>query len=86
LGSTLVPYAERVEGALKKIKASQTWNRNQERWLELLAKQLEKNIIIDDDALQSSPFKEKGGRKQLERTFDDKLDEVLDDFSDFMWA
>ena len=86
LGSPLVPYVERVEGALQKIKASQEWNRNQERWLERLAKQLRENIIIDDEALESSPFKEQGGRKQLERTFDDKLDKILDDFSAYMWA
>ena len=39
-----------------------------------------------NSVLQSSPFKEKGRRKELERTFDDKLDKVLDDFSDFMWS
>ena len=86
LGSPLVSYKERVEGALKTIKASKPWNSKQEKWLELLAKQLIQNIIIDDEALQSSPFKERGGRKQLERIFEDRLDEVLDDFSDLMWA
>ncbi|MCG3717639.1 type I restriction-modification system endonuclease [Aliarcobacter butzleri] len=85
LGSALIPYDQRVETALQKIKASKDWNVNQLKWLDLLAKQLKKNIIIDDEALQSSPFKEKGGRIQLERFFDDKLDEVLDDFSTYMW-
>jgi type I restriction enzyme R subunit len=86
LGSPLVPYKERVERALKTIKTSKQWNSKQEKWLELLAKQLIQNIIIDDDALQSSPFKERGGRKNLERVFEDKLYEVLDDFSEYMWA
>ena len=81
----MIPYDQRVETALQKIKASKDWNVNQLKWLDLLAKQLKKNIIIDDEALQSSPFKEKGGRIQLERFFDDKLDEVLDDFSTYMW-
>lgn len=85
LGSPLIPYEQRVETALQKIKASQSWNNNQLKWLDLLAKQLKKNIIIDEEALQSTPFKEKGGRKQLERFFDNKLDEVLDDFATYMW-
>jgi len=85
LGSPLIPYEQRVETALQKIKASQSWNNNQLKWLDLLAKQLKKNIIIDDEALQSTPFKEKGGRKQLERFFDNKLDGVLDDFATYMW-
>lgn len=85
LGSPLIPYEQRVDSALAKIKASQSWNKNQERWLDLLAKQMKKNIIIDEEALQSTPFKEKGGRQQLERFFDNKLDDILDDFSTYMW-
>lgn len=85
LGSPLIPYEQRVEIALQKIKASKQWNNNQIKWLDLLAKQIRKNIIVDDEALESSPFKERGGRKQLERFFDNKLDEVLDDFSSYMW-
>jgi len=85
LGSPLIPYEQRVDNALAKIKASQSWNKNQERWLDLLAKQMKKNIIIDDEALQNSPFKEKGGRKQLERFFNNKLDEILDEFATYMW-
>ncbi|KAB7886397.1 type I restriction-modification system endonuclease [Poseidonibacter ostreae] len=85
LGSPLIPYSQRVETALAKIKTSQTWNNNQLKWLDLLAKQIKKNIIIDEEALQNTPFKEKGGRKQLERFFDNKLDEILDNFDTYIW-
>lgn len=85
LGDPLIPYTERVDLALKKIKSSKDWNNNQVKWLELLAKQIKVGIIIDNESLQKSPFKEKGGRKRLEMLFDDKLNDVLDDFSTHIW-
>lgn len=85
LGSPLVPYEQRVDNALQKIKSSQIWSKNQERWLDRLAKQIKANIILDDEAFSSSPFKEQGGRERIETFFDGKLEDVLDDFSTYMW-
>jgi type I restriction enzyme R subunit len=84
LGVELIPYEQRVDNALIKIKASQTWSKNQERWLERLAKQLKVNVVLDDESLNQAPFN--GGKEILDRQLNNKLDEVLDDFSDFMWA
>ncbi|WP_345971321.1 type I restriction-modification system endonuclease [Sulfurimonas sp. HSL1-6] len=86
LGSPLVSYEERVTSALQKIKSSQKWTPNQVRWLDRLAEQMKQNIIIDEEALESSPFKEKGGRKAIDNQLNHKLDEVLDDFATYMWA
>ncbi|MBU1643053.1 type I restriction-modification system endonuclease, partial [bacterium] len=86
LGSPLVAYEERVSSALQKIKSSQKWSPNQVRWLDRLAEQMKKNIIIDEEALNSTPFKEKGGRKIIDNQLGNKLDEVLDDFATYMWA
>ena len=85
LGSPLIDYETRVDNALKKIKASQKWTPNQERWLTRLAEQMKKNIIIDNEALNSTPFKEKGGREIIDRQLDHKLDDILDDFATYMW-
>ena len=85
LGSPLVPFEQRVDNALLKIKASQKWSPNQQRWLDRLAKQLKANIILDNGAFESSPFKESGGKEHLENFFDGKLDKILDDFSTYMW-
>ena len=85
LGSPLIAYEERVNGALKKIKASQKWSPNQLRWLDRLAEQMRQNTIVDDEALNSAPFKERGGRKALDAQLGNKLDEVLDDFATYMW-
>jgi len=85
LGSPLIPFEQRVDNALTRIKASQKWSQNQQRWLDRLAKQLKKNIILDNEAFESSPFRESGGRERIENFFDGKLDTILDDFSTYMW-
>ena len=85
LGSPLIAYEERVNTALKKIKSSQKWTPNQVRWLDRLAEQMKQNIIVDEEALNSTPFKERGGRKALDSQLGHKLDEVLDDFATYMW-
>jgi type I restriction enzyme R subunit len=85
LGSPLIDFEERVNSALKKIKASQKWTPNQERWLNRLAEQMKKNIIIDDEALNSTPFKEKGGREIIDKQLNHQLDKILDDFATYMW-
>ena len=46
---------------------------------------MKQNIIVDDEALNSAPFKERGGRKALDAQLGNKLDEVLDDFATYMW-
>jgi type I restriction enzyme R subunit len=86
LGTELIPFEQRVDNALKKVKSSQSWSKNQERWLDRLAKQLKANVILDDESLNASPFKEKGGKEMLDKQLDNRLDEILDDLSDYMWA
>ncbi|MDP3301486.1 MAG: type I restriction-modification system endonuclease [Sulfuricurvum sp.] len=85
LGSPLIPYEQRVDNALVKIKGSRKWSPNQERWLERLATQIKANIILDDEAFEAAPFKDHGGRERIEVFLDGKLDEILDDFSMYIW-
>lgn len=85
LGVELVPYEQRVDNALKKIKSSSSWSKNQERWLDRLAKQLKANVILDDESFNSSPFKEQGGKEMIDRQLGNKLDTILNNFSAYMW-
>lgn len=85
LGVELIPYEQRVDNALSKIKASQGWTKNQERWLERLAKQLKANVILDDDSFDDSPFKEQGGKEMIDKQLGNNLDTILDNFSSYMW-
>lgn len=85
LGSALVPYAERVDRALTKLLGSRAWTRPQREWLERIAAQLRREVVVDREALDSGAFRAKGGFKTINRVFDGDLDGVLGDLNDRIW-
>jgi len=85
LGSPLVPYAERVDRALKRILAGQSWTEPQRRWLETIAKQMKQQTVVDRDALDAGRFKDQGGFNRLNKTFDGQLEKVLANLHEAVW-
>lgn len=85
LGSPLMPYAERVDKALKRILASRQWTPPQRQWLERIGKQMVKELIVDADALDQGVFKSYGGFAQINKTFGGQLGQVLTDLQDQVW-
>jgi type I restriction enzyme, R subunit len=88
LGDALVPYEERVNAALKEILASQPWSTPQRRWLQTIAAQTKVNLLVDREALDEPDLvfkREGGGFKRLDKLFDGKLTQVLDQFNESLW-
>ncbi len=85
LGSALVPYEERVDRALKKILASQAWKEPQRKWLDRIAKQLKKEVIVDRQALDQGEFAAQGGFQLINKKLDGQLEKVLAHFQDAIW-
>jgi type I restriction enzyme R subunit len=85
LGSPLVPYAERVSGAVQRILDRGEWTAPQRSWLKRIGQQLEKETIVDRDALDQGEFQRQGGFTRLNKVFDGKLEQVLGDLSEALW-
>ena len=85
IGDPLVPYGDRVDRAMKQIKASQSWTPPQRQWLERIGKQLKKEYIVDRDAFEQGAFKEQGGFKRINKIFDGKLEAILSDIKESLW-
>jgi len=85
LGSPLVPYDQRVDGALQRILASNTWTNPQKQWLERIGKQMKFETVVDRESLDRGQFKAQGGYERLNKVFDGKLDKVLGDFHEELW-
>lgn len=85
LGSTLVPYAERVDRALKRILAARAWTEPQRKWLDIIGKQMKQQTVVDRDALDGGRFADVGGFKKLNTTFDGQLEKVLADLHEAVW-
>ncbi len=89
LGDPLVPYEQRVEGALGRILASRSWTKPQRDWLVRIANQTKALTIVDREALDDDALifrREGGGWRRLDRIFAGELDGVLQQFQREVWA
>ena len=85
LGDALLPFDQRVDNALNKIQQQKDWNPEQVNWLQRLANSLKEQVAIDEDTFKTGNYKRKGGKRKLENVFDGKLDQILEQFNEFMW-
>ncbi|MBD1558837.1 type I restriction-modification system endonuclease [Vibrio sp. S9_S30] len=85
IGDALLPFEERVDLALTKIKAQNAWSAEQLNWLDRLASSIKEKVVLDDDTFKTGNYKRKGGKRKLERVFNDELDSVLTQFKEYMW-
>lgn len=86
LGDPLVPYAERVDRAMKTILGREEWTAPQRGWLEAIAKQLKVEVVVDAVALDQGAFKTRGGRARANAIFGGRIDTILAEIQDAVWA
>jgi len=86
LGEPLVPYAERVQGALKKVLASRPWTPPQKKWLERIGHQLTANVVLDRQSFDSGAFKDHGGWTAMDKALEGRLEQVLGELTDHVWS
>ncbi len=77
----LIPYHDRVQGAVRRILASRQWTEIQKRWLKRIGEQLEREIVVDRSALDEEPFRADGGFARLNRIFDGNMEAILGEHS-----
>ena len=85
LGQPLLAHRERVQAALQTILARQPWTRPQRQWLDRIGKQLEQEVVVDREAIDSGQFKAMGGYQRLNRIFQGHFDDILHDLAEAMW-
>lgn len=85
LGDALLPFEQRVDNALHKIKQQKSWSPEQLTWLERLASSLKEQVAIDDDTFKTGNYKRRGGKTKVNNVFDGKLTLLLEQFNQYMW-
>jgi type I restriction enzyme R subunit len=85
IGDALEPYSDRVNRAMRKILASRRWTNPQRKWLERIGKQIEKEYIVDREALDRGAFAAKGGFKGINKIFGGEIEAILADINDYLW-
>jgi type I restriction enzyme, R subunit len=77
LGSHLVDHETRIRKAVNKIRATKSWNKTQEKWLDRFEAQLIHETILSKEDLDKPPFLEEGGFIRLNKIFDQQLENLL---------
>lgn len=85
LGSPLVAYSERVDRAVAKVLSSGSWTAPQKKWLERIAEQLKKEVIVDEEAFSKGAFVNVGGWKGVDKALGGRLKQIMDDLGDEVW-
>jgi type I restriction enzyme R subunit len=85
LGSPLVPYAERVDRAVQRIRKTHKFTDPQSKWLDRIAKQVKLETVVDRGSLDTGQFKADGGFARLNKVFDGKLESLLGELAGEVW-
>jgi type I restriction enzyme, R subunit len=85
LGSPLVPYAERVDRAVQRLKQKNKFTAPQVTWLQRISEQLKTEVIVDRESFDRGAFKDHGGFARMNKVFDSKLESLLGDLAEEVW-
>jgi len=85
IGDPLMPYEDRVKGAVRRILKKKPWTDLQRKWLNRIGEQIIKEVVVDREALEQGNFQRDGGFKRLNRDFEGQLETILGDISEEIW-
>lgn len=85
MGDALLPFDQRVEIALDKIKSAKKWNEEQLIWLDRIAASIKEEVVLDDETFKMGNYKRRGGKPNLNQIFEEQFDILLGQFSEYMW-
>ncbi len=85
LGSPLLPYPERVDRAVGRIKKAYSLTEPQRKWLDRIAEQVKVETVVDRASLDRGQFQAQGGFARLNKIFDGKLEALLGELADEVW-
>lgn len=85
LGDDLIPWSERVDRALARIKATRSFTPPQLQWLDRIGKQFKAELVVDRQALDAGAFHDAGGYDRINRVFGGELEKTIRELSDRMW-
>ena len=85
LGTALIPFERRVDQAMDKIYSLHSWSKVQRNWLGRLAKQLNHEVVMDQDFVNHA-FASHGGASTLNKHLGGELDQVMGTLKEALWA
>lgn len=85
-GEALMPFAARVDGAMRYVLSSRPWEDRQKQWLRRIGEQVLHVTVVDRSAIDEDPFAAAGGFRRLDSVFKGQLETVLADINGLIWS
>lgn len=87
IGDPLISKDERIHSAIEKMKAAHPeMTKIQKGWLEKIEKHLISERVLNKEFFDAESFKNKGGFNAVNKAFNGKLDEVIDEINTYMYS
>lgn len=86
LDLSLLGKEERIKRAIHKLKKAHKFNMEQKRWVDRFEKALLEEPILNVSSFDEIPaYKEQGGSARLDKIFDFKLAEIMDELNSYLY-
>lgn len=87
INDALISKDERIHNAIEKAKANHPELGNMQiNCLNDLEKQLCREVVLDKESFESEAFKNSGGYNAVNKLFNMKLDEIIDEINEYMYS
>jgi len=82
-----VPYGERVDHAVQRLRQKHSFTDAQRKWLDRIAEQVKHDHVVDNELLEKGDLKAQGGGfTRLNKAFDGKLEALLKELAEAVWS
>ena len=87
IGDPLISKDDRIHGAIDKMKkAHPNMSKVQKGWLDKIESYLKKETVLNRESFDAEAFKNKGGFNAINKAFDGKLDDVIEEININMYS
>lgn len=86
LGDPLVPYATRVDNAIRLLIDTRDFTGDQKQWLRRIGRALKEYPVADEETLNAPAFQQFGGWNRGNQAFDGQLADVLANINEAVWS
>jgi type I restriction enzyme, R subunit len=81
----VLDHKEKITLAVNKIRHKQKWTTLQLNWLDIIEKQLLNEYVMHREDFDTGAFKNKGGFKKIDKIFNNKLEEIVEEINNYLY-
>ncbi|PLW68159.1 type I restriction-modification system endonuclease [Pseudohalioglobus lutimaris] len=85
VGDALVPWEERVDNAIGVILTQKPWKPAQKNLLKDIGELLKTRLALDEQSINESALRRKGGFNRVNKMFDGELPQLLEAINEAVW-